>query len=58
MPNFLTKTYVGLLIARILFALFGTGYIHPDEHFQNGEITAGSNDTIFISAPRTDLRRD
>ena len=34
-------TYAGLLIARFCFAIFGTGYIHPDEYFQNGEVTAG-----------------
>lgn len=34
-------TYAGLLIARLCFAIFGTGYIHPDEYFQNGEVTAG-----------------
>ena len=34
-------TYAGLLIARACFAIFGTGYIHPDEYFQNGEVTAG-----------------
>lgn len=33
--------YAGLLIARAYFAMFGTGYIHPDEYFQNGEVTAG-----------------
>jgi len=33
--------YAGLLILRACFAIFGTGYIHPDEYFQNGEVTAG-----------------
>ncbi|KAG1752252.1 glycosyltransferase family 22 protein [Suillus lakei] len=33
--------YAGLWILRICFALFGTGYIHPDEHMQNGEVTSG-----------------
>ncbi|KAL4071722.1 glycosyltransferase family 22 protein [Scleroderma yunnanense] len=32
--------YTTLWIVRILFALYGTGYIHPDEHMQNAEITA------------------
>ncbi|GJE93065.1 glycosyltransferase family 22 protein [Phanerochaete sordida] len=34
--------YTLLVIARIVFAFAGMGYIHPDEYFQNGEITAGS----------------
>ncbi|KAG1903671.1 glycosyltransferase family 22 protein [Suillus fuscotomentosus] len=33
--------YVGLWTLRICFALLGTGYIHPDEHMQNGEVTSG-----------------
>ncbi|OAX39301.1 glycosyltransferase family 22 protein [Rhizopogon vinicolor AM-OR11-026] len=33
--------YMGLWMLRICFALFGTGYIHPDEHIQNGEVTSG-----------------
>ena len=33
--------YAGLVILRALFALYGTGYIHPDEYFQNGEAIAG-----------------
>lgn len=32
--------YAALWIVRVLFALYGTGYIHPDEHMQNAEITA------------------
>ena len=35
------RAYAGLLIVRVCFAVFGTGYIHPDEYFQNGEVTAG-----------------
>lgn len=35
--------YAGLLILRACFAIFGTGYIHPDEYFQNGEVTAGES---------------
>ncbi|KAF8558667.1 hypothetical protein OG21DRAFT_1404685 [Imleria badia] len=34
--------YAGLWLIRIWFALYGTGYIHPDEHMQNGEVTAGN----------------
>ncbi|KAI0329794.1 hypothetical protein GY45DRAFT_1279144 [Cubamyces sp. BRFM 1775] len=34
--------YGGLVVLRALFALYGTGYIHPDEYFQNGEVVAGS----------------
>ncbi|KAI6041462.1 glycosyltransferase family 22 protein [Pisolithus marmoratus] len=34
------RTYAALWVVRILFALYGTGYIHPDEHMQNAEITA------------------
>ncbi|KIJ07508.1 glycosyltransferase family 22 protein [Paxillus involutus ATCC 200175] len=33
--------YIALWLIRVCFALFGTGYIHPDEHMQNGEIAAG-----------------
>ncbi|KAI0634585.1 Alg9-like mannosyltransferase family-domain-containing protein [Trametes polyzona] len=33
--------YLGLVILRVLSAFLGTGYIHPDEYFQNGEVTAG-----------------
>ncbi|KIM60480.1 glycosyltransferase family 22 protein [Scleroderma citrinum Foug A] len=32
--------YAALWVIRVLFALYGTGYIHPDEHMQNAEITA------------------
>lgn len=44
--------YAGLWFIRIWFALYGTGYIHPDEHMQNGEVTAGillfgSNSTLI-----------
>lgn len=34
--------YAALWVIRVLFALYGTGYIHPDEHMQNAEITAGT----------------
>ncbi|KAL7284770.1 hypothetical protein ACG7TL_002077 [Trametes sanguinea] len=37
-PRFL---YLGLLAIRVCFAFLGTGYIHPDEYFQNGEVVAG-----------------
>lgn len=47
--------YAGLWLIRIWFALCGTGYIHPDEHMQNGEVTAGtllfgSNTTLLTGA--------
>lgn len=35
------RAYIGLWLVRIWFALYGMGYIHPDEHMQNGEVTAG-----------------
>ena len=35
------RLYALLVIARVVFAFLGTGYIHPDEYFQNGEVTAG-----------------
>ncbi|OSD00990.1 glycosyltransferase family 22 protein [Trametes coccinea BRFM310] len=38
-PRFL---YLGLLAIRVCFAFLGTGYIHPDEYFQNGEVVAGN----------------
>ena len=37
----LKRIYIALLVLRLGFALFGPGYIHPDEHFQNGEIISG-----------------
>ena len=37
----LPMVYLGLVFLRICFALFGTGYIHPDEYFQNGEVEGG-----------------
>ncbi|KAI8988994.1 Alg9-like mannosyltransferase family-domain-containing protein [Trametes punicea] len=37
----LRYAYIGLVITRVCFALLGTGYIHPDEYFQNGEAAAG-----------------
>ncbi|KZP17350.1 glycosyltransferase family 22 protein [Athelia psychrophila] len=37
----LYRPYVGLLLIRVFLAISGTGYIHPDEYFQNGEVTAG-----------------
>ncbi|KAG1819207.1 glycosyltransferase family 22 protein [Suillus subaureus] len=33
--------YAGLWMSRVCFAFLGTGYIHPDEHMQNGEVTSG-----------------
>ncbi|EKM57319.1 uncharacterized protein PHACADRAFT_255017 [Phanerochaete carnosa HHB-10118-sp] len=35
------RLYTLLVAARVVFAFVGTGYIHPDEYFQNGEVTAG-----------------
>ena len=37
----LRRIYFVLVVLRAWFALFGTGYIHPDEYFQNGEVMAG-----------------
>ena len=31
---------MGLVLLRLGCAVFGTGYIHPDEYFQNGEALA------------------
>ncbi len=39
----LRNVYLGLVLLRLVFAIFGTGYIHPDEYFQNGEASAGTN---------------
>ena len=33
--------YTGLITLRVVLAILGTAYIHPDEYFQNGEVTAG-----------------
>ncbi|TFK51027.1 hypothetical protein OE88DRAFT_1630583 [Heliocybe sulcata] len=41
MPKFLTRLYTSFVMLRIFCAFWGTGYIHPDEYFQNGEVTAG-----------------
>ena len=41
--------YVGLWLVRTWFALYGMGYIHPDEHMQNGEVTAGTLVLVQIS---------
>ena len=35
--------YWVLAVARVVPALFGMGYIHPDEYFQNGEVMAGQH---------------
>lgn len=43
------RTYAGLLILRACFAILGTGYIHPDEYFQNGEVTAGMLNWVFTA---------
>ncbi|KAI9060016.1 glycosyltransferase family 22 protein [Trametes sanguinea] len=39
----LRYAYLGLVTLRVCFAFLGTGYIHPDEYFQNGEVVAGNN---------------
>jgi hypothetical protein len=44
------RPYAGLLIFRACFAIFGTGYIHPDEYFQNGEVTAGRLNLLGFTA--------
>ncbi|KAI0088387.1 Alg9-like mannosyltransferase family-domain-containing protein [Irpex rosettiformis] len=36
------RIYCGLIVLRVLFASVGLGYIHPDEYFQNGEVTVGA----------------
>lgn len=46
--------YVSLWMLRICFALLGTGYIHPDEHMQNGEVTSGESESrVLIPATLT-----
>ena len=47
--------YLGLVFLRICFALCGTGYIHPDEYFQNGEVVAG---TTFLKSCRLLVKHD
>lgn len=44
----LRSIYLGLVITRVCFALFGTGYIHPDEYFQNGEAIAGEKHSMLL----------
>ncbi len=36
-----TVVYANLIALRVALAFLGTAYIHPDEYFQNGEVTAG-----------------
>lgn len=33
--------YVNLIALRVALSVLGTAYIHPDEYFQNAEVTAG-----------------
>ena len=54
MPTLLRVTtplnlYIGLVLLRLCFALFGTGYIHPDEYFQNGEIAASKHSCFSLA---------
>ncbi|KZT21480.1 glycosyltransferase family 22 protein [Neolentinus lepideus HHB14362 ss-1] len=51
MSKLLTRLYAILVVVRILCAFWGTGYIHPDEYFQNGEVTAG--DVLGLKALKT-----
>lgn len=43
------RIYCALITLRVLLAFTGLGYVHPDEYFQNGEVTAGkiSVHTVF-----------
>ena len=43
--------YTLLVFARIVFAFAGKGYIHPDEYFQNGEVTAGHLNWSILNVP-------
>ncbi|KZT71263.1 glycosyltransferase family 22 protein [Daedalea quercina L-15889] len=43
----LKHVYIALLVLRLCFALGGPGYIHPDEHFQNGEIISARQLGVF-----------
>ncbi|KAI0825968.1 Alg9-like mannosyltransferase family-domain-containing protein [Irpex lacteus] len=36
------RIYCALITLRVLLTFTGLGYIHPDEYFQNGEVTAGA----------------
>ena len=44
----LETTYVCLVILRVLCAVLGTGYIHPDEYHQTVEI--GARDVLSVAA--------
>ena len=44
------KLYWGLVVVRVISALMGMGYIHPDEYYQNGEVTAGEYALYSFSA--------
>lgn len=39
--NWMSLIYGALLLVRAACALLGTGYLHPDEHFQTVEVVAG-----------------
>jgi hypothetical protein len=47
--NTYATLYAALVFVRFVFAFLGTGYIHPDEYFQNGEVTAGSYPYLYYS---------
>ena len=43
--------YICAAVMRVCLALFGTGYVHPDEYFQSSEVAARDvlNVTTFTS---------
>lgn len=44
-----SRIYCGLIVLRVISAFAGLGYIHPDEYFQNGEVTAGKPSSHSMS---------
>lgn len=52
----LRSIYLGLVIVRVCLALFGTGYIHPDEYFQNGEAIAGEKHSMSLGGTKAYIK--
>ena len=40
LPRWVWSLYTALCVARVVSAVAGLGYVHPDEHFQSSEIAA------------------
>ncbi|TFY60431.1 hypothetical protein EVJ58_g5158 [Rhodofomes roseus] len=47
-PDKWRRIYHLQLAVRLVFALVGPGYIHPDEHYQNAEVIAGQHTDVAV----------